>query len=157
MVQCVDCAKEFSSNEGLQHHKESKHGAAKKKLVVKQSYYWYAGIITVLVILGVWLYSSAGAPGKYDHLASCLGEKGVTFYGAFWCPHCQEQKQLFGKSAKLLPYVECSTPDGKAQTAICISKKIDGYPTWEFADGSMISAVMKPEVLAEKAGCELPS
>ena len=156
MVQCAECAKEFSSEEGLQHHRESKHDAAKKKLILKKKYYWYAGIVTVIVLLGLWLYSSSNAPGKYDDLARCLGEKGVTFYGAFWCPHCQEQKQLFGKSAKLLPYVECSTPDGKAQTAICISKKIEGYPTWEFADGSRMSAVMKPQQLAVKTGCTLP-
>ena len=157
MVKCLDCDKEFSSDEGLQHHRESKHGAAKRKFVIKKSYYWYAGIVTVIVLLGIWLYSSAGTPGKYDAFARCLGEKGATFYGAFWCPHCGEQKQLFGKSAKLLPYVECSTPDGKAQTAICVSKNIESYPTWEFADGSRMTAVMKPQDLAEKTGCALLS
>lgn len=155
-MKCTDCDKEFSSADGLQHHRESKHGAAKKKYVIKKKYYWYAGTITVIALLGFWLYTASLAPGKYDNLARCLGEKGATFYGAFWCPHCNEQKQLFGKSAKLLPYVECSTADGKGQTAICISKNIEGYPTWEFADGSRMSAVMTPSQLAEKTGCMMP-
>ena len=156
MVQCTGCGKEFSSDEGLQHHREAKHGAAKKKLVVKKEYYWYAGALLLITLLGFWFYSSAAVPGKYDAFAQCLGEKGATFYGAFWCPHCAQQKQMFGKSAKLLPYVECSTPDGRAQTALCIGKKIEGYPTWEFADGSRMSAVMSPQQLAVKTGCELP-
>ena len=155
MVTCTDCNKEFNSVEGLQHHKEAKHGAVKKKVLIQKRHYWYAGIITITAILIVWGYFSANAPGKYDNFARCLGEKEVTFYGAFWCSHCAEQKQLFGKSAKLLPYVECSTADGKAQTPICVSKNIKGYPTWEFADGTMMSAVMTPQDLAEKTGCPL--
>ncbi len=155
MVQCTDCGKEFSSHDGLMHHREAKHNVVKKKFMIKKKHYWYAGVLVAIVLLSLWAYSNANSPGKYDNLAKCLGEKGVTLYGAFWCPHCIEQKQLFGKSAKLLPYVECSTPDGKAQTAICISKKIEGYPTWEFADGSTLGAVLTPQQLAEKTGCEL--
>lgn len=154
MVQCTDCQKEFSSVEGLQHHREAKHGSG-KKLVMKKKYYWYAGFVAMVLLGALLAFYSYTSPGKYDGLASCLGEKGATFYGAFWCPHCAEQKQLFGKSAKLLPYVECSTPDGRGQTAICISKKIEGYPTWEFTDGSRLNAVLKPEDLAEKTGCEV--
>ena len=153
MTKCADCEKEFSSSEGLQHHRGAKHGAGKKFLVMKKRYYWYGGLAVAMIALIVFSYLSALGPGKYDDLARCLGEKEATFYGAFWCSHCAEQKQLFKKSAKLLPYVECSTPDGKGQTPICISKNIEGYPTWEFADGSRTSAVMTPADLAEKTGC----
>src|SRR3989344_4346974 len=155
MVQCTECGKEFNYEEGLQHHRQSKHSAAKKSFTIKKKYYWYAGIVVVIALLVFWGYRSSTAPGQYDTLAKCLSDKGVTFYGAFWCPHCQEQKQLFGKSAKLLPYVECSTPDGKAQTPICIDKNIEGYPTWEFADGTRMSAVISPQQLADKVGCSL--
>ena len=95
-------------------------------------------------------------PGKYDELAMCLKEKGAVFYGAFWCPHCQTQKKMFGKSAKLLPYVECSTPDGNGQTQICIDKNIEGYPTWEFADGTRLNGEVSLAALAEKTSCTLP-
>ncbi len=95
-------------------------------------------------------------PGKYDELAMCLKEKGATFYGAFWCPHCQAQKKAFGSSAKLLPYVECSTVDGKGQLPECKEKDIASYPTWEFADGSRLTGEIPLTQLAEKTGCAIP-
>lgn len=114
------------------------------------------------VIIGVLIVGGIGGsmymktlPGKYDALAQCLTEKGAVFYGAFWCPHCQEQKQWFGNSAKLLPYTECSEADRKTQTPICVEKEIKSYPTWIFADGSRIVGQQKPEFLAEKTGCSL--
>ncbi|OGI76405.1 hypothetical protein A3C67_00930 [Candidatus Nomurabacteria bacterium RIFCSPHIGHO2_02_FULL_42_19] len=96
-------------------------------------------------------------PGVYDAFAQCLGDKGATFYGAFWCPHCQAQKKMFGSSAKLLSYVECSTADGKSQTQICIDKGVKSYPTWEFADGSRLTGEIALAELAEKTSCELPA
>lgn len=113
--------------------------------------------IVLVVILGVsyWMYADSKKPGQYDNLAQCLQNKGVKFYGAFWCPHCQNQKAMFGKSAKKLPYIECSTPDGKGQTQVCKDAKIEGYPTWEFTDGTRMSTEIKPEVLAEKTSCPL--
>ena len=93
---------------------------------------------------------------KYDDFATCLKDKGAKFYGAFWCPHCQAQKAMFGKSASLLPYVECSTSDGQSQTQTCIDKKITSYPTWEFVDGSRFTGEIELSVLGEKTSCELP-
>ena len=62
----------------------------------------------------------------------------------------------FGSSKDLLPYVECSTPDGNEQVQICKDKKIEGYPTWEFADGSRLPGELSLQTLSEKTGCELP-
>lgn len=64
---------------------------------------------------------------------------------------------MFGASVDKLPYVECSTPDGNAQTQVCIDEKVTGYPTWEFKDGSRLNGTQDLETLAEKTGCELPS
>lgn len=89
--------------------------------------------------------------------AQCLKDSGVIFYGAFWCPHCKTQKALFGDAVSLLPYIECSTPDGRGRTDICIQKKIDGYPTWEFADGSRLSGERKFAELSERSGCPAPA
>lgn len=100
--------------------------------------------------------STPPGPGKYDDFAMCLKEKGAVFYGAFWCTHCQAQKKLFGSSQKLLPYVECSTADASAQLPVCIEKKIEGYPTWEFADGSRLNGEIPLLQLAEKTSCALP-
>lgn len=40
--------------------------------------------------------------------AQCLADTGVKFYGASWCSHCANQKALFMKSVKTLPYIECA-------------------------------------------------
>ncbi|OAY76036.1 Thiol-disulfide oxidoreductase LTO1, partial [Ananas comosus] len=45
-------------------------------------------------------------------LAKHLKTIGAKMYGAFWCSHCNEQKEMFGREAvKMLDYVECF-PDG---------------------------------------------
>ncbi|MEZ4210809.1 MAG: hypothetical protein R3B39_00715 [Candidatus Paceibacterota bacterium] len=111
-------------------------------------------VIGGLIILQTASNKEAGKPGQYDALATCLGEAGAKFYGAFWCPHCNNQKKAFGKSEKLLPYTECSTPDGNAQTQVCIDNEIQSYPTWIFADGSRLTGEQSPETLAEKTSCE---
>lgn len=113
-----------------------------------------AAVFIGFIALGVWMNT---LPGKHDAFAQCLGDQGATFYGAFWCPHCQEQKSKFGRSEKELPYVECSLPSGQGQTQICIDKQITSYPTWEFADGSRLTGARELSELAEKTGCELPT
>ncbi len=122
--------------------------------------YIYIGLV-VLVIAGL-IFARNASPGaearvtKYDEFAQCLSDAGAVFYGAFWCPHCAEQKALFEKSAKL-PYVECSTPDGKGQTQQCIDEKITGYPTWKFANGDVVDQVLQLSELSEKTNCTLPT
>jgi len=122
---------------------------------MKTSTIWI--IIFILAVAGlIWgMYQYSATPGQYDELAVCLEEKGATFYGTFWCPNCQSQKKLFGKSAKLLPYVECSTPNGKGQLEVCKTAGIDRYPTWTFADGDRLIGTQSLETLAEKTSCPL--
>jgi thiol-disulfide isomerase/thioredoxin len=126
--------------------------------------YIAAAVIGILLIGGFVFLGSQGGfskPAPVENasvtaFATCLKEKGATFYGAFWCPHCQAQKKLFGASAKDLPYVECSTPDGQAQLPICKEKNISSYPTWVFADGTISTGELTFEQLAEKTGCTAP-
>lgn len=116
---------------------------------------WVIG--AAILIIPLWLsISASNQPGELDDFAICLKDKGATFYGAFWCPHCQKQKAEFGRSARLLPYVECSTPNGSAQLSICEEKKIENYPTWTFADGTRETGELALARLAEKTGCALP-
>jgi len=102
------------------------------------------------------LLLAACGPGKYDEFAQCLTDKGATFYGAYWCPHCANQKEMLGSSMKNANYVECSLPNKAGQTQICIDQNITGYPTWEFADGSRTSGVQTLQQLALKTDCKLP-
>lgn len=114
------------------------------------------GIVLLIVAFVVFLVKTPGKTGELDKFAQCLGEKGVIFYGAFWCPNCQNQKAMFGRSSKELPYVECSTPDGKRQLSECSEKGIEAYPTWIFEDGKKIEGVISLEDLRDKTDCPLP-
>ncbi len=74
---------------------------------------------------------SASTPATMA-LAEHLTATGVVMYSAYWCPHCHDQKELFGKEATAkLKIVECA-PDGhNSQAALCATKNIQGFPTWE--------------------------
>lgn len=116
-------------------------------------------VVSIVVIAIVALFLIPNTPGstELDSFATCLADKGAVFYGAFWCPHCQNQKKMFGASARLLPYTECSLPDQSDQTPICKEKNVTNYPTWRFADGSELVGEISLDSLAEKTGCVLPT
>lgn len=113
--------------------------------------------VLVLVLVGAFFARKDAGPSIYDSFATCIKDSGATFYGAFWCPHCREQKTMFGSSAKLLPYVECSTPDGQSQLTVCKEKGVSSYPTWIFANGSTTTGTIQLAELASKTGCQLPA
>ncbi|HLG25715.1 MAG TPA: hypothetical protein VI588_02905 [Candidatus Gracilibacteria bacterium] len=88
-------------------------------------------------------------------LAQCLKDQGAQMYGAFWCPHCAEQKRVFGDAAaKMLPYFECDPRGENPVTDLCLELKIEKYPTWIFADGTRIQKVLTEDELKEQTGCE---
>ncbi len=118
--------------------------------------YIYSILALLVLALIIFIIASPGKPGKYDTFAQCIKDNGAIFYGTFWCPHCQAQKTRFGKSAKLLPYVECSTPDGQGQMPVCKDASVTSYPTWKFADGSVKVGEVELSELASTTGCTLP-
>ena len=117
------------------------------------SYIVFISFIVLVFIAVAW---NKYTPSILDDFSKCIAEENVKFYGAFWCPYCQEQKHLFGKSEKFIPYIECSNPDRKTQTNICIEEKIQTYPTWKFDDGKVCTSVIQLDILAKITGCELP-
>ena len=63
-------------------------------------------------------------------LANHLLDNGVVVYSAFWCPHCRNQREMFGKEAWAVlasTARECS-PQGTKFKGAC--KGIDGYPAF---------------------------
>ena len=53
-------------------------------------------------------------------------------YGAYWCSHCYDQKEVLGKEAfSKVKYIECSKEGVNSQANLCKEKKVPGYPTWE--------------------------
>ena len=106
----------------------------------------------VLVICGILLYGCISA--KQDSFAKCLTAKGVKMYGAYWCPHCQDQKASFGDSWKYVSYVECANdPDG--QSMACNNAGISQYPTWDFGNGSRKTGELSLQEISAISGCEM--
>ncbi len=115
---------------------------------------FWVGLIFILVVMVLWYFIST--PGKYDGFAKCLTEKGVKMYGAYWCPHCQAQKKMFGKSWEFVDYVECATPGSKVPKAECVAAGVKGYPMWMFGADRKVSGELAFEQLASFSECELP-
>jgi hypothetical protein len=114
--------------------------------------YNYLAIVAIVICLtglGYYIFTI----NKIDNLATCLQDK-ATFYGAFWCPNCAIQKELFGNSMSKIKYVECSTGEKEPQKEICDNEKIENYPTWIFADGTRMIGTAKLETLALRTGCK---
>ena len=165
-VKCEICDRIFKDIDGLEKHRIAIHSSlvnqnnADKKesanIIDKSGskYLVYGFGILILVIVVILFFFSSTSAGAYDSFAKCLSEKGAVMYGAFWCPHCAEQKKLFGSSFRYINYVECSTSDGKSQLSICTDEGIQSYPTWKF-DGSLQQGAFSLQELSSKTGCSL--
>ncbi|HSM81412.1 MAG TPA: vitamin K epoxide reductase family protein [Nodosilinea sp.] len=96
--------------------------------------------------------TTASGPAEVA-LANHLNSIGATMYAAWWCPHCHDQKQLFGAEATdALTVVECAEDGQNSQTALCRSKpEITGFPSWEI-NGEFYAGTQSLERLAEISG-----
>eukprot|EP01018_Ginkgo_biloba_P038669 Gb_11132 [translate_table: standard] len=91
-------------------------------------------------------------------LAEHLRSVGAKLYGAFWCSHCFEQKQMFGHEAMdILDYVECY-PNGYRKgvkiAKACEDANIQGFPTW-IVKGQVLSGEQVFDELARISGFDL--
>jgi uncharacterized membrane protein/glutaredoxin len=95
--------------------------------------------------------ASAYAEGLAKHLAA----SGARFYGAYWCPHCAEQKRMFGEAARYLPYVECDprSPEGRPEE--CRRAGVRAFPTWVIG-GRKYEGTIPLEELAKLSGYPPP-
>ena len=81
-------------------------------------------------------------------LAEHLTKSGVVMYNAYWCPHCHDQKEIFGQEATLrLVLVECAEDGQNSQRKLCETKGITGFPSWEL-NGNIESGMKSLEELA---------
>lgn len=92
-------------------------------------------------------------PGKYAKLAQCLTEKDVVMYGAFWCPHCANQKKVFGDDFQFVTYQECDDRGAGGNSTLCKSKGVTSYPTWFFPGQGNLVGEQPVEELAKFANC----
>ena len=97
-------------------------------------------------------------------LARHLRQIGAKMYGAYWCPHCHDQKQLFGQPAsEEINYVECDPTGQNAQPNLCeaAAARIEergerfGFPTWEI-NGELYPGTRNLDELADLSGYQGP-
>jgi len=122
--------------------------------------------VVVFIILAIYLvFSRFSNPTGYiingqvvhaglDDFAMCLTSNGAKLYGAFWCSHCKEQKDLFSSSLQYLDYVECDANGENAQLEECARMGIEGYPTW-IINNQKYPGTKSLEELARLTGCKL--
>jgi uncharacterized membrane protein len=117
--------------------------------------------VAIIVVLHLNYTGVFGEPPAVEDLtaralAVHLTQSGAKMYGAYWCPHCQEQKALFGAAASRLPYVECSSGgQGSPQTEECRAARITTYPTW-IINGKRVEEFLTLAQLAESTGFQSP-
>jgi glutaredoxin len=84
--------------------------------------------------------------------AEFLNKRGAKFYGAYWCPHCTNQKRLFGEEAQsAVPYVECARDAQNNQADMCKQAGIRVFPTWVI-DGQLYPGSRELKDLAKLTG-----
>ena len=91
---------------------------------------------------------SISSPEKIK-LAEHLTKEGAVMYNAYWCPHCHDQKEMFGKeAAEKLNLVECAKDGFNNKRELCEAKGIEAFPTWEINE-SLDPGVKSLKELAE--------
>jgi len=97
------------------------------------------------------IVTTSSSPQKVQ-FAKFLKENNIVMYSAYWCPHCYDQKQLFGKEAvKELKVVECAKDGKDNDYEQCQTKGISGFPSWEI-NGELFSGTLDLNDLAIKTG-----
>ena len=114
------------------------------------------GLLMVAIVGGLYLFVHHKQASRLNAFAQCLSAKGAKMYGAFWCPHCADQKEMFGSSFTYAPYIECGIKGSRATAQVCTDADVKHYPTWVFSDGSRVEGAHSLEFLSQQTGCPLP-
>ena len=84
-------------------------------------------------------------------LARHLRAIDARMYGAYWCPYCSRQEDLFGNAFSEINYIECDPRGENAQPQLCRSASVQGYPTWEI-NGQFYPGMRSLQELANLSG-----
>jgi len=129
--------------------REGRSGDGKAKNILM-----YGGIVVLLAVAyyAGWHYKNH----KYDAFAQCLATKQAKMYGLYWCPHCIEQKEMFGKAFHYIPYQECAIRGSSEMAPECKVAGVKLFPSWQFGLDPPKEGVLSLEALSQKTGCSLP-
>jgi hypothetical protein len=129
--------------------REGPSSAENRKKLLK-----WAGVVALLAAAYIagWYYKNH----KYDAFAKCLGAHQAKMYGLYWCPHCQDQKEMFGASFHYVPYIECAIKGSREMAPVCKIAGVTLFPSWQFGADPPKEGVLSLEALSDKTGCSLP-
>ena|SRR5579862_8725529 len=114
-------------------------------------------VVAVILFAGAYLAGRYYRSHKYDSFAQCLAAKQAKMYGLYWCPHCADQKAMFGASFHYVPYVECAIKGSPRELAPeCKVAGVTLFPSWQFGMDPPHEGVLTLQALSQKTGCKLP-
>jgi hypothetical protein len=93
---------------------------------------------------------------KYDAFAQCLTAQQAKMYGLYWCPHCLEQKEMFGAAFRYVNYQECAVKGSAEMVSACKAAGVKLFPSWQFGTNPPKEGVLSLDALSDKTGCRLP-
>jgi len=105
--------------------------------------------VIIVAILGIAFFiisKPAPAPQTEEEAAICIGEKSL-LYVQLGCPHCEDQKELFGEYYKHLNVIDCFYERDKCSA-------ISATPTWVIGFKEL-QGVQSIETLMKETGCEI--
>src|ERR1700724_1179165 len=132
---------------------EDRAGSGLSKPTPKKTFIY--GVVLIL-FAGAFVGGRYYRNHKYDSFANCLAGKQAKMYGLYWCPHCIEQKQMFGDAFHYVPYVECAIKDSREEATECKVAGVKLFPSWQFGTEPPREGVLSLEALSDKTGCSLP-
>lgn len=109
-------------------------------------------LILIVSYAGFWYYNNH----RYDGFAKCLASTQTKMYGLYWCPHCAEQKAMFGRAFRHVPYVECAIKGSRELAPACAAAGVKLFPSWQFGNNHPVEGVFPLQELSDKTGCRLP-
>lgn len=147
------CYKKRIMSEQRRQQQQKRIGERQSKTPSRKSLIWGGMVVLfVLAYAGGWYHRNH----RYDGFAKCLAAKQTKMYGLYWCPHCAEQKEMFGRAFRYVPYVECAIKGSRELAPECTAAKVKLFPSWQFGTNPPKEGVFPLEELSDKTGCTLP-
>src|ERR1700722_5018518 len=110
----------------------------------------------LILIAGVYYAGWHHKNHKYDAFAQCLAAHQAKMYGLYWCPHCIEQKEMFGQAFHYVPYVEGAIRNSSELAPECKVAGVKLFPSWQFGLDPPKEGELSLDALSAKSGCSLP-